>query len=103
MQASLPELDEKPGSAVELTQIRIDGTTWWTLGFEATGPASMLRGALETTAALVFADAAPGGVAFGAGNSTSYTEWLGLAPDTGRPQTPERRSWATAAGRCLDR
>ena len=78
MQASLPELDEKPGSAVELTQIRIDGTTWWTLGFEATGPASMLRGALETTAALVFADAAPGGVAFDAGNSTSYTEWLGL-------------------------
>ena len=43
MQASLPELDEKPGSAVELTQIRIDGTTWWTLGFEATGSAGTLR------------------------------------------------------------
>lgn len=103
VQAALPELDEKPGSAVELTQIRIDGTTWWTLGFEATGPASMLRGALETTATLVFADAAPGGVAFDAGNSTSYTEWLGLAPDTGQPQTPEHRSWATTAGRCPDR
>lgn len=88
---------------MELTQIGIDGTTWWTLGFEATGPARMLRGALESTAALVFADPAPGGVAFGAGNSTSYTEWLGLAPDTGQPRTPERWSWATTAGRCLDR
>ena len=44
-----------------------------------------------------------GGVAFGAGNSTSYTEWLGLAPDTGQPRTPERWSWATTAGRCRDR
>jgi hypothetical protein len=93
VRAALPGLDEKPGCAVELTQIRMDGTTWWTLGFEATGPASTLRRALETTAALVFADAAPGDVAFGAGNSMSYAEWLGLPPDTGAPQTPERWSW----------
>ena len=78
---------------MELTQIRMDGTTWWTLGIEATGPTSTLRYALETAAALVFADAPPGGVAFGAGNSRSYTEWLGLPLDTEQPQRPERWSW----------
>lgn len=102
VRAALPGLDEKPGCAVELTQIRTDGTIWWTLGFEATGSAGTLRRTLETTAALVFADATPGGVAFGTDNSRSYTEWLGLPPDTEQPQRPERRSWAATAGRCLD-
>jgi hypothetical protein len=78
---------------VELTQIRMGSTIWWTLGFEATGPAGTLRRTLETTAALVFANAPPGGVAFGMGNSRSYTEWLGLPPDTGQPHPPERWSW----------
>jgi hypothetical protein len=32
---------------------------WWSLGFEATGPASLLRGGLEATAELVFAQALP--------------------------------------------
>jgi hypothetical protein len=81
VRAALPGLDEKPGCAVELTQIHMGGTTWWTLGFEATGSTGTLRHALETTATLVFADAPPGGVAFGEGNSRSYAEWLGLPPD----------------------
>lgn len=85
VRAALPGLDEEPGCAVELTQIRMGGTTWWTLGFEATGPASTLRRTLETTAARVFTDAPPGGVTFSMSNSRSYAEWLGLPPDTGQP------------------
>ena len=53
---------------------------WWTLGFEATGPASLLRSALEATAALVFAQALPGGVEPGPDESRSYAEWLGQWP-----------------------
>ena len=47
------------GAQVELTEVRIAGQDWWTLGFEATGPADMLRSALQATAALVFARRCP--------------------------------------------
>ena len=53
---------------------------WWTLGFEATGPADLLRSALEATAALLFAQALPGGVEPGQDESRSYAEWLGQWP-----------------------
>ena len=79
--ADLPGVGEEPGCAVELTEIRMGGEAWWTLGFEATGPVGMLRRELEATTALVFADALPAGVEFGAGSSKSYAEWLGLRPD----------------------
>lgn len=92
VRAARPRPDE-PGCAVELTQIRMCGTTWWTLGFEATGPISTLRRTLESTAALVFTEAPPGGVAFSTGNSRSYAEWLGLPPDAGQPHTAQNRSW----------
>ena len=59
----------KPRCEVELTEARTRGQDWWTLGFEATGPADLLRSALEATAALVFARALPGGMEPGA-------EWL---------------------------
>ena len=62
---------------VELTEVRTCGQDWWTLGFEATGPADLLRSALEATAALVFAQALPGGVEPGPDESRSYAEWLG--------------------------
>jgi len=81
--AGLPGPGGQPGCAVELTEIRMGGEAWWTLGFEAVGPASLLRPELEATTALVFADAPPGGVEFGAGSSKSYAEWLGLRPDAG--------------------
>ena len=45
-------------------------------GFEATGPADLLRSELEATAALVFAQALPGGVEPGPDESRSYAEWL---------------------------
>jgi hypothetical protein len=68
---------------VELTEIRTSGQDWWTLGFEATGPASLLRGELQATAALVFAQAAqarPGSVEPGLNASISYAEWLCRRP-----------------------
>jgi hypothetical protein len=53
------------------------GQAWWSLGFEATGPAGLLRGALQATAAPVFAPDMPDGAELGTGNSRSYAEWLG--------------------------
>jgi hypothetical protein len=67
---------EEPGCDVELTEIRLGGQAWWTLGFEATGPASLLRTELEATAGLVFAQALPGGAELGIDHSRSYAEWL---------------------------
>jgi hypothetical protein len=65
---------------VELTEVRTRGQDWWTLGFEATGSADLLRSVLQATAALVFAQALPGGVEPGPDESRSYAEWLGQQP-----------------------
>ena len=70
----------EPRCEVELTDVRTRGEDWWTLGFEATGPASLLRSALEATAALVFAQALPRGVEPGPDESRSYAQWLGQRP-----------------------
>jgi hypothetical protein len=70
----------EPRCAVELTEIRTRGQDWWTLGFEATGPADLLRSELQATAALVFAHALPGGAEPGPDQSRSYAEWLSLRP-----------------------
>jgi hypothetical protein len=78
--ARAPRLGQQPGCEVELTEVRTSGQDWWTLGFEATGPASLLRSELEATTTLVFAQALPGGVGFGPDESRSYAEWLGQRP-----------------------
>jgi hypothetical protein len=70
----------QPRCEVELTEVHMGGQHWWTLGFEATGPASLLRSELEATAALVFAQAPPDGVEPGADESRSYAEWLSQRP-----------------------
>ena len=75
-----PGLGPQPRCEVELTEVHTNGQHWWTLGFEATGPASLLRSELEATAALVFAQALPGGVEPGPDQSRSYAEWLGQRP-----------------------
>ena len=72
----------EPRCEVELTEVHASGQHWWTLGFEATGPASLLRSALEATATLVFAHPLPGGVEPGPDESRSYAEWLGQQPGT---------------------
>jgi len=53
---------------------------WRTLGFEATGPVSLLRGELVATAALVLAQALAAGVELGIDDSRSYAEWLRRRP-----------------------
>ncbi len=73
----------EPQCAVELTKVRTRGGAWWSLGFEATGPDGLLRGALEATAALVFAQVLPGGVELGTDDSKSYAEWLCQRPGAG--------------------
>ncbi len=72
----------QPLCEVELTEVYTRGQDWWTLGFEATGPADLLRSELEATAALVFALALPGGVEPGPDQSRSYAQWLGQWPGT---------------------
>jgi hypothetical protein len=74
--ARAPGPGDKPRCEVELTEVRTDGQDWWTLGLEATGPADLLRGELQATAALVFAQAMPGSVEPGPDDSRSYAEWL---------------------------
>jgi hypothetical protein len=70
------EQASEPGCAVELTEVRAREETWWSLGFEAAGPADLLRAVLEGTAELIFARALPGGAELGPGDSRSYAEWL---------------------------
>jgi hypothetical protein len=74
--ARSPGLGQQPRCGVELTEVRTAGQDWWTLGFEATGPAGLLRCALQATAALVFAQALPGSAEPGPDESRSYAEWL---------------------------
>jgi hypothetical protein len=78
--ARSPGLGQQPRCEVELTEVHASGQDWWTLGFEATGPASLLRSTLQATAALVFAQALPGGVEPGPDESRSYAQWLGQRP-----------------------
>jgi hypothetical protein len=75
-EARVPGLGEQAAYEVELTEVHVRGQAWWTLAFEATGPASLLRREPETAAALVFAQALPGGVELGTDDSQSYAQWL---------------------------
>jgi hypothetical protein len=74
--ARTPGLAQEPGCGAELTEVRTRGQDWWSLGFEATGPSELLRSELEATAALVFAEALPGGLELGPDESRSYAQWL---------------------------
>ncbi len=76
-----PGPGQQPGCGVELTEIRTRGLDWWSLGLEATGPASLLRGELQAAAELVFAQALPGDLEPGTDDSRSYLQWLCQQPD----------------------
>jgi hypothetical protein len=78
IRAVLAGTGEEPKCAVELTEIRVRDESWWTLGFEATGPTSLLQSHLEATAVLVFACDLPEGIELGTESSMSYVEWLRL-------------------------
>lgn len=79
--ARAPELEHDPQCDVELTEVSTIGQDWWTLGFEASGPADLLRSTLEATARLVFNHPLPGGAAPGLDESKSYQEWLSQPSD----------------------
>ena len=79
--ARAPGPGQQPQCEVELTEVRACGQDWWTLGFEATGPAGLLRSEIEGTAELVFAQALPGRTEPGLDESRSYAAWLGGVPD----------------------
>jgi hypothetical protein len=81
--ARAPVPGGEPCCEVELTEVRTRGQGWWTLGFEATGPADLLHSELQATAALVFAQPLPAGVEPGPDYSRSYAEWLGRPAGAG--------------------
>ena len=78
--ARVPGPGQQPECRVELTEIRVNCQDCWSLGFEATGPADLLRSELQATAALVFAQALPGGLQPGTDESMSFAEWLCQQP-----------------------
>jgi hypothetical protein len=71
-----PGAGDESECAVELAEFRALGDDWWTLGFEATGPAPALRGELDAAAALVFGRALPGEVELDTSGCMSYAQWL---------------------------
>jgi len=71
-----PPLATGPECAVELTEFGAGGRTWWSVGFEATGPADLLHSALQATAILVFGQALPGPVELSMDCCQSYAQWL---------------------------
>jgi hypothetical protein len=84
--AGSPVVDEA-GCAAELTQARLRGEPWWSVGFEATGPVGLLRGALEHAANVIFARPLPAGVEFSLDMSRSYTQWLTEQPSLAAGQS----------------
>jgi hypothetical protein len=85
IQAPVLGAGEEPGCMVELTEVHWHGEAWWTLGFEATGPAALLGHELEVTATLVLAQPLPDGIELDTARSQSYAEWLGRQPGAGTP------------------
>lgn len=81
--AAVPGPAPEPGSgcAVELTEINVGAEAHWSLGFEATGPAELLRGVLHDSAALLFAQEPPGQVNLSMDRCQSYAQWLSGRPD----------------------
>jgi hypothetical protein len=74
--AGIPGRAAEPACAVELTEVSSGGETWWSLGFEASGPPELLHSTLQGTAALVFAQALPADVEFDMSHCQSYADWL---------------------------
>ena len=74
--AGIPGRAMEPSCTVELTEVSSGSETWWSLGFEATGPADLLRSMLQRTAALVFAQALPADAEFDMSHCQSYADWL---------------------------
>jgi len=68
------------GCMVELTEIHVYDQPWWSVGFEATGSAGLLRPALQHAVDLAFAQPLPAGVALSLDDCCSYAQWLNEQP-----------------------
>lgn len=76
IEAGSPRRATEAACAVELTDVCSGGAAWWSLGFEAIGPATALRAALEGTAGVVFGQPPPSGAELSMSRCQSYAEWL---------------------------
>jgi hypothetical protein len=83
---AVPGPATEPGCAAELTEFHAGGPAWWSLGFEAAGPAGLLRSALQPTAALMFAQAPPGEVHLTMSCCQSCAQWLSRHREPGMTQ-----------------
>jgi hypothetical protein len=98
LSARVPAAGRAIGCAVELTEVTAPDGTWWTLGFEATGPPDELPSLVEATAALMFQQPLPADLELSAADCGSYHGWLrnrlgaaGPATRTGDQATPRPR------------
>lgn len=85
---------ELPGCTLELTEVEVDGETWWTLGLEARGEVDSVEPALRATAASLLREPAPSGLHLDPGASTSYATWLArrfMPGAAGAPRSTQRR------------
>jgi hypothetical protein len=76
LSARVPGPQQGPGCTVELTEVTMLGQSWWTLGFETTGPIVGLQSLIEATAALVLEHTVEDGLALTSEDSGSYANWL---------------------------
>jgi hypothetical protein len=65
-----------PGCALEVTEVSIDGTVWWTLGLEAVGPLETLHRDLQITAMRLIDDRLSARFGLHSGAAKSYHEQL---------------------------
>ena len=72
------------GCLAELTDARIGGEQWWSVGLEATGSTALLRAALQHAAGLLFAQPVPLWGGFSLDDSRSYAQWLREQPGQDR-------------------
>lgn len=79
-----------PGAAVRrgTHRRRTRGQDWWSLGFDATGPAGLLGSELQATFALVFAHSLPAGLKSGPDKSRYYAQWLRQRPGANSDADP---------------
>ncbi len=67
---------EGDGCSVELTALTVQGSDWWSVGFEAFGSEARLHDALRATEEAVFALATAGSAVLAAALSCGYPAWL---------------------------
>jgi hypothetical protein len=72
------------GCVIELTEVLLDDGVWWTLGFEASGAATMREQDLTQTARLLLRSAGAEAARLDRRDSMSYVEWLQSEPDRQR-------------------